>query len=97
MADSEHHNADQRLAVHGVFWSAADRSGSGRSGPAGSGWQTNIVDKPDNPGGLFRLGTKQLFFFPDYHQFASVQIWSKSWAIRFIGKGHVSRAGVQGF
>src|SRR5579863_8032144 len=95
MASAEYHDADERAAVQRVLWGAADRSGSGRSGPAGFGYDAGFFYEPDDTRGLFRTGSEQQLVFFDSDQCGGRRRTEQR-KIRDAGARYVSRAGVQG-
>ena len=68
LAIPEYHHADQRLAVHGLFRSAANRCGSGRNRPSRPGGAAAFFHQRRGARGLFRAGRRQRVILFDSDQ-----------------------------
>src|SRR6516162_4403488 len=91
LAISEHHDAHERAAVHGVFRDSADGRGGGGNGPARSGVDAGFVDKPDDSRRLFRAGRGQCVVLLDSNWRAG-RDGAESGAVRGAREKDVSRA-----
>ena len=90
LAISEHHDIDDRIAIYGVFGSAADgRRAGGRI--ARIWFETGFLDRPRRAGRLFRAGrgTTIVLQYPDQ---SPGRDRTESRALRHAGPQHVSRA-----